>query len=135
ERSEKAPRPRLAAYEERLKYYLAVLHDVVRVVGEGWQGQPYKSWLVDERGQVVAPQHERSPGGRPSAAAPHRDFIVAGIQRGLSAKRIWRDLVEQRGYAHGYETVQRYVRRIGPGRPEGPAAHRDFIVAGIQRGL
>lgn len=40
------------------------------------------------------------------------------MNRGLSAQRIWQDLVGQYGYGHGYLTVQRYVRRLKQQRPE-----------------
>ena len=56
--------------------------------------------------------------GPDSTAHPHRDFIALGVKRGLSAQRIWQDLVAERGYTGGYLTVQRYVRRIRRAHPE-----------------
>jgi len=53
-----------------------------------------------------------SSSGSSSPAAVHDAFIRQGIKSGLSAQRIWQDLVEQHGYGHGYLTVQRYVRRL-----------------------
>jgi len=53
-----------------------------------------------------------SSSGPSSMAAAHDAFIRQGVKQGLSAQRIWQDLVEQRGYGHGYLTVQRYVRRL-----------------------
>jgi len=55
--------------------------------------------------------------GPSSTAAPHQAVIEQGLQRGLSARRIWQDLVEE-GYPGGYLTVQRYVRRLRRIRPE-----------------
>jgi len=53
-----------------------------------------------------------STSGPTSPAAIHDAFIRQGVKSGLSAQRIWQDLVEQYGYAYGYLTVQRYVRRL-----------------------
>jgi hypothetical protein len=36
------------------------------------------------------------------------------LNAGLSAQRIWQDLVEDFGYGHSYESVKRYVRRLEP---------------------
>ena len=53
-----------------------------------------------------------SPWGPRSPAADHDAFIRKGVNTGLSAQRIWQDLVAEYGYAHGYLTVQRYVKRL-----------------------
>jgi len=45
-------------------------------------------------------------------AAQHHDAIVAGLEGGLTAQRIWQDLVAEYGYRHSYESVKRYVRRL-----------------------
>ena len=56
--------------------------------------------------------------GPPSAAAAFEEFIRAAVEKGLSAQRIWQDLVEQHGYPRGYLTVQRYVHRLKRRHPE-----------------
>jgi transposase len=56
--------------------------------------------------------------GSPSAAAAHHQQIEKALEKGLSAQRIWQDLVELHGYGHGYLTVQRYVRRLKRRHPE-----------------
>ena len=76
-----------------------------------------------------------STSGPTSRAADHDAFIRQGVKSGLSAQRIWQDLVEQYGYGHGYLTVQRYVRRLrGPREvsdhmehPPGQEAQADFF--------
>jgi transposase len=50
--------------------------------------------------------------GPPPTAAAHHDLIKQGLDRGLTAQRIWQDLREFHGYPHGYLTVQRYARRL-----------------------
>ncbi|MBO0684731.1 MAG: IS21 family transposase [Candidatus Dormibacteraeota bacterium] len=56
--------------------------------------------------------------GPPSPAAAHHEYIEKGLKRGLTAQRIWQDLVEQHGYNHGYLSVQRYARRLKRRHPE-----------------
>ena len=56
--------------------------------------------------------------GPPSLAAPYHEVIAQALERGLSAQRIWQDLMEEHGYGGGYLTVQRYVRALKRVRPE-----------------
>jgi len=54
-------------------------------------------------------------GSRPRrrcVAARYHDAIEAKLGLGLTAQRIWQDLVEEYGYAHSYESVKRYVRSV-----------------------
>lgn len=46
-------------------------------------------------------------------AAAYHDAIAAKVELGLSAQRIWQDLVEEYGYAYSYESIKRYVRTLG----------------------
>jgi transposase len=55
-----------------------------------------------------------------SSAAAYREVIVEKRDEGLSAQRVWQDLVEEYGYAHSYESVKRYIRDLpGAVRPAG----------------
>jgi len=55
-----------------------------------------------------------------SSAAPYHEAIIEKRDAGLSAQRIWQDLVEEYGYAHSYESVKRYIRGLpGAVRPAG----------------
>ena len=55
----------------------------------------------------------------PSASEPYRELIELGLSRGRNAMAIWQDLVSDHGFAGGYETVKRFVRKLrGPQRPE-----------------
>lgn len=49
-----------------------------------------------------------------SAAAPYHDTIREKLALGLTAQRIWQDLVEEFGYSASYESVKRYVRTLAP---------------------
>jgi transposase len=56
--------------------------------------------------------------GPASLAAPYHELIVAALEQGLTAQRIWQDLAEAHGFPGGYLSVQRYCRRLKRGRPE-----------------
>jgi len=51
-----------------------------------------------------------------SLAAVHKEAIIKKLESGLTAQRIWQDLVEEYGYGHSYESVKRYVRRLRKSR-------------------
>ena len=65
--------------------------------------------------------------GAPSDPSPpsagiceaYRELIEQGLARGRNAKAIWQDLVSDHGFASGYQTVKRFVRKLrGSDRPE-----------------
>ncbi|MGA9520271.1 MAG: IS21 family transposase [Myxococcaceae bacterium] len=57
-----------------------------------------------------------APGTR-SHCAPHRELVEEALRRGRNAVSIYQELVDQHGYAHGYESVKRYVRMLRGARP------------------
>ena len=64
---------------------------------------------------------ERQPGRSPSASAcePYRDAIELGLSRGRNAMAIWQELVDTCGFAAGYQSVRRFVRKLhGSQSPE-----------------
>jgi transposase len=63
------------------------------------------------------PIPERAPSRSPSASActAHRDAIEFGLARGRNAKAIWQDLVDTCGFAAGYQSVRRFVRKLQAG--------------------
>jgi transposase len=58
----------------------------------------------------VGPQAGRSPSA--SACVAHRDAIELGVSRGRNAMAIWQDLVDTCGFAAGYQSVRRFVRKL-----------------------
>src|SRR5262249_55789828 len=50
--------------------------------------------------------------GRPSDCLPWRAVILAKLDLGLSAQRIFQDLAAEHGYAGSYYSVRRFVRRL-----------------------
>jgi len=51
--------------------------------------------------------------GRPSDCEPYRELIVAKLDQGLSAKRIYQDLAQDHGCAASYWSVRRFVQGLG----------------------
>jgi transposase len=51
--------------------------------------------------------------GRRSQCKPFAQVIKAKLEQGLSAQRIWQDLVTEDSYAGSYSSVKRYVHRLG----------------------
>ena len=43
---------------------------------------------------------------------------MAKVQVGLSAQRIYQDLVEENGFTDSYQSVKRFVRKLRATRPE-----------------
>jgi hypothetical protein len=57
--------------------------------------------------------------GRRSECEPWRGIIEGKLGVGLTAVRIWRELVGGHGFGHSYQSVKRYVARLkaaAPGR-------------------
>src|SRR5579862_5149115 len=50
--------------------------------------------------------------GRRSLSASFGELITEGLDKGLTAQRIWQDLRDEHGFAGGYLSVQRFVRRL-----------------------
>jgi transposase len=76
----------------------------------------------DDRGErfaspadAPAPREVTTPVacGRPSECAPYRSIIVAKLDLDLSAQRIFQDLVSDHGFTGSYDSVKRFVRRLG----------------------
>ena len=58
------------------------------------------------------PAAQVAPPPSASACAVHRDAIELGLSRGRNAMAIWQDLVDTRGFAGGYQSVKRFVRKL-----------------------
>ena len=59
------------------------------------------------------------PNPSTSPCEPFREVIQLGLNRGRNAMAIWQDMVTDLGFSGGYQTVQRFVRKLrGSQRPE-----------------
>jgi transposase len=56
--------------------------------------------------------------GRRSQCEPLAEAIGAKVETGLSAQRIYQDLVEENGFRGSYESVKRFVRKLRARQPE-----------------
>ena len=63
-----------------------------------------------------APSPPRPP-SQTSQCEPYREVIKAKLDQGLSAKRIYQDLVGEYGFEAKYHSVRRFVQRLGHTRP------------------
>jgi transposase len=70
-----------------------------------------------EKSTPAAVSSGGSPAGRPSLCDPFREQILAKLDQRLSAQRIWQDLVAEHGFAGSYDSVKRFVRRLGAATP------------------
>jgi transposase len=66
---------------------------------------------------ATTPANVRSSLGRPTQCEPFRELILAQLDQRLSAQRIWQDLVTEHGFTGGYDSVKRFVRRLGAATP------------------
>jgi transposase len=71
-----------------------------------------------ESGPPTAPtsipgHRESAATGRPSACTVYRELIEAKLEAGLTAQRIYQDLVAEHGFPAGYDSVKRFVRKLG----------------------
>lgn len=67
---------------------------------------------VDPAAKPAIPLSGSGAAGRPSLCAPLRAVIAAAVQAGLSAQRIYQDLICDHAFTGGYHSVQRFVRQL-----------------------
>ena len=63
-----------------------------------------------------APRSPLPGGSGRSDCEPLREVIESKLDQGLHARRIFQDLVEEKGFAGSYWSVMRFVRRLGKTR-------------------
>src|SRR5271166_2458159 len=56
--------------------------------------------------------------GRKSQCEPLAEVILAKAEGGLSAQRIYQDLVGENGFTDSYQSVKRFVRKLRAAQPE-----------------
>lgn len=66
---------------------------------------------------ATTPANVRSALGRPTQCEPFRELILAKLDQRLSAQRIWQDLAAEHGFTGSYDSVKRFVRKLGAGSP------------------
>ena len=59
----------------------------------------------------------KAPIGSRSCCGPFHELIVAKLEQGLTAQRIYQDLVEDHGFEQKYHSVRRYVAKLNRASP------------------
>ncbi len=107
---------------ETASAYLKTAGAVVRL--PGWErrasAKPAMQVTTDSGGSTSGSQRPPThPEPSASACEPYREFVELGLRRGRNAMAIWQDLISDHGFAGGYQTVKRFVRKLrGPQGPE-----------------
>lgn len=101
---------------------MAVVDSIRTLYGRGWSCRRIARELGIYRGTVN--EHLRNPtGSKPakviagiagtrSPAREHEAEIQKGLEAGLTAQRIWQDLVGEKGYSGSYQSIQRLAHRL-----------------------
>ena len=66
----------------------------------------------------TTPDGTETPVGSRSECEPYRDEIVRKLEQGLTAQRIWQDLIDEFGFAAKYQSVRRYVAKLQEKTPQ-----------------
>lgn len=69
-------------------------------------------------GATLVTQVLEAEAGRPSFCEPHRERISAKLELGLSAQRIYQDLLAEVQFIGSYQSVKRFVRQLRHEQPE-----------------
>ena len=75
--------------------------------------------VAGKRSQAPIGSVEPQPATKrqPSLCEPWREVIVGKLEAGLTAQRIYQDLVTEHGFAGKYHSVRRFVRRLDQRQP------------------
>ena len=68
-------------------------------------------------GQPPQPNKAKAPTGSRSECESFREVILEKLQLGLSAQRIYQDLVDDHGFSAKYYSVRRYVNQLRSDHP------------------
>jgi len=126
------------------KLKMAAIEAIRRLLERGWSRRRVARELgvdretVARHAQAGGPDASKpaiSTAGRASQCGPYRPVVESKLEAGLSAQRIWQDLVSEHGFGGSYESVKRFVRHLRGGRqlpfrriesPPGAEAQVDF---------
>ncbi|MDA1252746.1 MAG: IS21 family transposase [Planctomycetota bacterium] len=121
---------------------MAAINSIATLVRAGYSDRHIAAVLHVDRGTVAKyrqenqnppnappgsggdpPGHElqnpqKSPTGPDSQCEPHRELILQKLEQGLTAQRIYQDLVEDHEFTAKYHSVRRYVARLVQKSPQ-----------------
>jgi len=78
-------------------------------------GSEAKTVAADDPKPAISPAGSKP--GRISQCEAYRTAIEMGLERGLSAQRIYQDLVSEQSFEGSYDSVKRYVRQLEQASP------------------
>lgn len=81
-------------------------------LSEKGQNPPKVPAGSEQEGAVQPAESLPLPGTHSASVQPHLQRISTKRHQGLSAQRIYQDLVEEHGYKGSYDSVKRYVRKL-----------------------
>lgn len=119
---------------------MAKIHSILTLHQQGWSNRRIAQTLGIHRHTVGRYLHQAQAGskstnpptgseasncttnlptgsGPMSASEPYRQIILAKLEKGLTAQRIYQDLQTENGFAGSYDSVKRFVRRLRQSSP------------------
>ena len=109
---------------ETVRWYLRLTKPAISITGseEGVDRKPAISITGKQAGDTQSKPAISIAGvgaGRRSQCERLAEVIGAKVEVGLSARRIYQDLVEQNDFRDSYQSVQRFVRKLKATQPRG----------------
>jgi len=80
--------------------------------------EPSGESAADSKPAISTPGMERSQSGRPSLCEPFRQRIEEDLEEGLTAQRIYQDLVCESDFSGSYQSVKRFARSLRGHNPK-----------------
>jgi transposase len=106
---------------------VAMKHAILGLLERGWSERRIARELGVNRRTVrryarlaaagqSAPNPTPGSSGPESLCEPFREIVLAKLEAGLTAQRIWQDLAAEHGFEASYQSVKRFCRRLGAKR-------------------
>jgi len=102
----------------RIAQHLQIDRKTVRRYLKAAAKSPTISTPGEANGSEVVLLAIQAEAGRPSFCEAHRQRIESKLDTGLSAQRIYQDLVCEVGFSGSYQSVKRFVRQLRQEHPE-----------------
>jgi len=104
----------LGIHRETVAHHVRLAEAAVNLPGSGdGENRPNPPTGSSDQNRPNLPAGSSGPASR---CEPFHDAVIAALEQGLSAQRIWQDLRED-GFAGGYDSVKRFVRQLGRASP------------------
>jgi transposase len=107
---------------ETVGRYLLLAKPAISTTGVEGTGEPkpaISTTGAEETGEPKPAISTTGKGiGRKSQCEPLAEVIMAKVEVGLSAQRIYQDLVEESGFTDSYQSVKRFVRKLRSIQPD-----------------